>query len=426
MKHSVEQIKLSNGAEGLFIHVPRARVMSYEFNFRAGEYLVERDKWEVPHLMEHVILGANKRYRDARGFQAELQKNGAYTNAYTSYYSVSYVGEVADVEWDRVIKLQLLALAQPLFLLKEFKAEWGNIRDELTAYCNNHFRHLGGELGKTFGFTNPTDAERIKLMKSAVRKDLVEHWKRTHLAANMRFVIAGNLRGRRDKLRQIIENCGLPAGTARFALPAETAKKPEKPVYIHNETVPNMYLYIDTYASDIINQEEDDALSLARIMLTETLHSRIFGQAREKGLVYSVNSNHYYASAYSEWWLSAQVIAANAPALCDIILKEVKNVQDGKIDVADLKAAKQYALGSFQRSMQTVGSVANAYGRYFFDDHIENIDSIPSRIKSIKKEQMAAAMQHLFSENIGNIGVLGTAGDRLVNSLNRQLESLWK
>ena len=78
MKHNVEHIELNNGAKGLLIHVPDATVMSYELNFRAGEYLVEREKWEVPHLMEHVILGANKSYPDAKAFQAEFQKNSKY------------------------------------------------------------------------------------------------------------------------------------------------------------------------------------------------------------------------------------------------------------------------------------------------------------------------------------------------------------
>ena len=76
MKHTVEEIVLKNGAKGLFIHVPDASVMTFEFDFRAGEYLVTAKKWETPHLMEHILLGANKKYPKARLFQAEIEKNG--------------------------------------------------------------------------------------------------------------------------------------------------------------------------------------------------------------------------------------------------------------------------------------------------------------------------------------------------------------
>ena len=140
MKHSVSKVELKNGAKGLLVDIPGASVTSYEFNFRAGDFLVPKRKWEIPHLMEHIVAaGANEYYPDRRIYQAELSKNGADSNAYTSYYSVAYVGEVADFEWQRVFDLLFKGLTKPLFLQTEFEAEFGNIRDELTSYTNNHF-----------------------------------------------------------------------------------------------------------------------------------------------------------------------------------------------------------------------------------------------------------------------------------------------
>lgn len=426
LKHTVEKVTLSNGAEGLLIHVPEASVLSFEFNFRAGEYLVPRSKWEVPHLMEHTILGANKSYPAARQFISELQKNGAYTNAFTSYYSVSYLGEVADIEWERVLGLQLLALSQPLFLQKEFKAEWGNIRDELTSYCNNHFRHLGSELAQVFGFNSVTDFERIELMKNVHRADIVAHYKATHLSKNMRFIIAGNLHARKSRITNLLEDLSINKGKERFELPKEQATKPKKPVFIPNDTVNNIYLYINLFANKSITNAQDDALSLVRIMFTETLHSRIFGTARERGLVYSINSGHFRGTSYTEWWLSAQVLPTNASELCEIIKIEVQKVLDGDIDEQDIEAAKQYALGSFQRSLQTVGSIAGAYGRYFLDEYIENIDSIPERIKNITGADMSTALKAVFDEKIGGVGVLGGSDPEIAKRLNQQVKSLWR
>lgn len=74
MKHAVSEVTLSTGAKGLLVHVPNASVMTFDINFRAGEYLVLPEKWEVPHLMEHVLLGANELIPRARDFQAELEK----------------------------------------------------------------------------------------------------------------------------------------------------------------------------------------------------------------------------------------------------------------------------------------------------------------------------------------------------------------
>lgn len=427
MRHSVSQVRLKNGARGLFIDVPGASVTTYEFNFRAGEFLVPDKKWETPHLMEHMIWGgANELYPDRQAFQAEVGKNGAYTNAYTSYYSVSYVGEVADFELERVLRLQFNSLEKPLFLETEFEAEFGNIRDELTSYTNDHFRTLGGEMDKAYGYRSATDNERLKLMKNVTREDLVGHYKKTHFTRNLRFIVAGSLRGRRVAIKRLLEELQLPKGTNRIRLPEEKAKNLIKPVFIANETVPNIYLTIGSQYNDIITEKENDALNIARVMLTETLYSKIFGQARDRGLVYHVSSGHHIASRATGWWLHAQVLPENAAALCDIILTEIKKIQKGIIDEAELENAKQYTLGSHQISLQTVSNIAGAYHRYFFDEHIEDLKSFPARIKAIKKRDVNKAVNKMFGSRIGALGVLGGGDKKIAEQLREQIAPLWK
>ncbi len=426
MKHGVDEVELRNGSKGLLIHVPGASVTNYELNFRAGEFLLERKKWETAHLLEHVILAANEKYPTSSSFQAELNKNGASTNAYTSYYYVSYVGETADFEWERVMRLQLLALEKPLFLEAEFEAEFGNIRDELVSHSNNHFRTLGSTMVRDFGFKTVTDNERSKLIDNVTRQDIIDHYHRTHFTRNLRFIVAGDLRGRRPAIKKVLEDLELPKGPARFDLPLEFAKKPAKPTFVANPTVQNIYLILSTYFNDLINHKEDDALNLARIMLTETLYSKIFGQARDKGLVYHVSSGHQLGQKNSEWWLYAQVLPENAPALCDIIISEIKKVQNGLIDDAELEATKQYALGGFQRSFQTVGNIAGAYGRYFFDGYIEDMKTVPERIKAVTKKDIAAAMNKMFESGIGGVGVLGGRDSSIPQKLDEQLQPLWR
>ncbi|MBI4033381.1 insulinase family protein [Candidatus Saccharibacteria bacterium] len=427
MKHTVSEIVLKNGARGLLINVPGAAVTSYELNFRAGDYLKPAwKKWETAHVLEHTILGANEEYPDTQAFQAEIHKNGAYTNAYTSYYNINYIGEVADFEWDRVLRLQLTALAKPLFLDVEFAAEVGNIRDEMVGRSNQHFWTLAGEMTKAYGFKIPTDKERSKLIDNVTRGDIIEHYKRTHFIKNLRFIIAGDLRGRRAALKEILESIGMPVGVSRHKLPLEKAKKPPKPVFVSNRSVPNIYFGISSVLNDKLSTAEEDALGIARVMLTETLYSKIFGQAREKGLVYAVHSGHHQNSQYAEWSLSTQVLPQNAPALGDIILREIKKVQKGIIDDSDLEAAKQYALGSFQRSMQTVGSVAGAYERYFYDGYIEDMRSIPERIKAVSQKNLSSVMNRMFADNIAAIGVLGGTDSTIAQRLNDQLQPLWR
>ncbi len=427
MKHTVTEITLKNGAKGLLIHVPSASVVSYEFNFRAGEYLVDEKKWETPHLMEHILLGANELYPKARLFQAEIEKNGAYSNASTGVYDITYEAECADFEWDRILDLMLVAIAKPLFLQEEFDAEYGNVREELAARANNHFRHLSLALRKEYAFMSKTDQERLKLMKHVKLADVVAHYKKTHTTRNMRFVIAGNLTPRRhEAIVKALEEMALPKGTRRFELPDERAKALEKPFFIRNKTVKTVYFYLDTFMKRRMNDDEVYASSLVNTMLTETLYSKILGTARERGLVYGMSSGFSQTKQTSSWWFGAQVSQKNAPALFEIVREELQNVFDGNIEAEDIEAAKAYSIGRYQRSAQTVGGTAHEYsGRYFFDEMFEDYYQVPRRIKATTKKAIVDISRELFTDQVLGLGILSYCDKVLASELHDYVAPLW-
>ena len=427
MKHVVSEVSLRNGAKGLFVHIPDATVMTFEVNFRAGEYLVERNKWETPHLMEHVLLGANELIPKARAFQAEFEKNGAYSNASTGTYDITYEAECADFEWDRIADLLLTAITKPLFLEEEFEAEFGNVREELTARSNNHFRRLSLSLREAYGFKVVTDQERLILMDNVKVQDIFEHYHKTHTSRNMRFVIAGNLSAKRQKILEgLLENIELEQGSNRLSLPREIPIALTKPLYIHNDTIENLYFYMDSFKQKKMSDPEADALSLINTMLTETLYSRILGTARERGLVYSMSSGFGQTSHSTNWWFGAQVMPKNATKLFDIITKELEAVFEAKLDDTDVAEAKQYALGRYQRSGQTVGGTASGYsGRYFFDEIIEDYYEIPARIEVVTKKAIVDISRAMFAENIWGLGCLGSSGSEFVDGLHMHIKPLW-
>jgi predicted Zn-dependent peptidase len=427
MRHTVNEISLKNGAKGLLIHIPNASVMTFDINFRAGEYMVEPDKWEVPHLMEHVLLGANELIPKARDFQAELEKNGAYSNATTGVYDITYEAECADFEWDRVLGLLLIAITKPLFLDEEFQAEFGNVQEEMAARSNNHFRRLSLEMRRGLGLIAKTDAERLELMSNVTVDDVRDHYARTHHAPNMRFIIAGNLNThRRQAVTTLLEAIELPTTGKRFALPHEIPKRPPQPIYVPNDTVENLYFYIDTFMKRRLSDAETDALNLLNTMLTETLYSKILGTARERGLVYGMNSGLSQTRDASNWWFGAQVSDKNAPALLEIVVHELSKVLSGDIPAEEIESTKQYALGRFQRSAQTVGGTASGYvGRYFFDGEIENYYQIPERIRAVNPESMILIAQQMFAEKLWGVGVLGNCGEDFTHELEAQLAPLW-
>lgn len=427
MKHTVEKVVLENGAEGLLIDIPDASVMTFEFNFRAGEYLVEPSKWETPHIMEHVLLGANETYPKARIFQAEFEKNGAYNNASTGVYDITYEAECADFEWDRILDLMLLAISKPLFLQEEFDAELGNVREELNGRANNHFRHLSLAMRKYCGYQAMTDRERIKILGNNTKEDIELHYRKTHTTSNMRFVIAGGIKGRRATLLRMLEEVTLTKGNGRIPLPVEIPIKQEKGLYLRNASVKNVYFIIDTFHLEQLDEPHWDAGQLINTMLTETLYSKILGAARERGLAYHMSSGFNQLAQNVSWWFGAQVMPSSIEPLFEIMIEEINKVRNGDIDEADIEAAKQYMLGRYQRAGQTVAGTAAGYtNKYFFEDTIDDYYALPERIKSITKKRIIDTTELMFADGTWDLGMLGNSGRPFVDESYDQIAALWQ
>ena len=427
MKHSVEEIVLENGMRGLLIDVPEATVMNFRFNLRAGDYFAPPEQVEAAHLMEHMVLGANERIRNARKFNAEFQKNGAYNNAITSYVSMDYVAECADFEWERILDLLLLSMSKPYFTQEEFDAEFGNVKEELIGYLNNHNRILHDELAQQFDGSGryKTDSEHLETLDAVDIAAVRAHYKKTHHSDNIRFVIAGRIHGRKKRIEQLLEQAEFARGE-RFAYPTSSVKGLTKPFYVDRQEVKNVLFNLRTFKLRRLSDNEQDALSMVDTMLTDTLHSLILGEAREKGLVYGIWSTFDAGSNATSWDFGAQVSKANIEPLLDIMIKQIQRIQQSDIDKEDIEMAKQYRLGAFQMGSQTVGSFVRRYGgRYFFDGTIDDYSAIPDRIKSVNKTRMIDAVRTMFEDTTWGIGVLSNGQEEYAEKLRQKLEVLW-
>ncbi|HET9412471.1 MAG TPA: pitrilysin family protein [Candidatus Saccharimonadales bacterium] len=428
MKHSVEEVVLTNGSRGLLIHVPNATVMSYDFEFRAGhDYCPKDDIYETPHIMEHMVLGANETYQNARQFNAELEKNGAYSNASTSSASLKYVADCADFEWDRVLDLLRLAITKPLFLQSEFEAEYGNVKEELTGYLSNNGRVLWQRIGQASGEHFFNDDQRLKTMPQIKLKDIKEHYYRTHTSDNLRFIIVGNLKDdRKATVVKMLEKWDLPRGE-RFGLVREELVGAQTPIHIVRKDVENLIFGFSVQANWRMPDNEADAMAALNHMLTGSLHSAIYGRARENGLAYSVWSDFVVSDSASEWDFGGQVSLKNAPKLFAIVAEEVKKVMSGQLTVAEINTAKQFALGKHQMGCQTVGSIASWYARrYYFDGYIDTYQDRPKAIAAVDKAIIIKAASDLIDGKRWAFGGLGNVQDAQMQSLHTQLGTIFE
>jgi len=426
MKHVVQEVRLKNGARGLLIDVAGATVMSFQFHFRAGDrYVADKSIYETAHLMEHMAFGANAEYKSEHDYEADFTKNGAYHNAYTSDLSMCYVADCADFEWDRILHLQQVAICQPRFNQSELKAEKGNVRSELTGYLNNHNRVLWPKVQQILGEDIYSYWQRLQTIPKVKLANIREHHERTHTSDNLRFVIAGKLDGRKTAIKEMLETWELPRGE-RFEVPKNVLAS-AGPALIRRKEASNLTFGWSVVLPRALSDEEDDAMSCLNHLLTGTMHSRIYGAARRKGLAYGVFSDINVGVHDSSWDFGGQVNRDKANALFDIIVKEMSAVREGRIGEEELEAAKSYALGRHQMGAQTVAQISNYYsGRYFSDDVVREYDKSPDAIRGITLERMIATAREFIAHNAWALAGVSSGEKEDLVTLHTKLETLFE
>jgi predicted Zn-dependent peptidase len=426
MKYEVSEYQLKSGGRGLIVNSPDAPVMSAQFHFRAGNRYVKNGaaKWETAHIMEHMAFGANNGFKSAHDYDATFTENGAYHNAYTSDIAMCYIAECANFEWERILGLQKSAICDPKFTEDEFEGEYGNVKGELTGYLSDPNRVLWPKLAQSMGDQTLTYQERLEIMPNVTVADIREHYARTHTAGNLRFVVAGDFSGKLTRLRELLNSFDLPAGE-RPPIPVDEMHAFD-PIVIRRKDVPDITFGWTMNLPRRLSDDEDAAMDALNHILNGTLHARIQGEARKRGLVYGIWSETNASEHNSTWDFGASVNDDKLDKLFDLIVREIRRVLDGDLDESEIEGAKRYALGRHQMGIQTVGQLNNwLANRYFFDGTIEDFAKEPDRIRAITRERIIDTAREFFAANCWGLGLYGNTEKAVAERLQAKLNKLF-
>lgn len=422
MRHTVEEVRLKSGARGLLIHVPAASVMNMRVQFRAGmRYAKKPEVYEIAHVVEHLSFGANAKYRDEQAYEADFTKNGAYHNAWTSDYSVVYESECADFEWDRILELNRVAITSPRFNEEELKSEKGNVRSELTGYLNDYSRLIWPRLQTAIGESTPTLRDRLATLPNIELKDIREHYRRTHTASNMRFIIVGRIKHRKRQIIKMLEKWDLKEGEL-LEFPKDELH-PADAVLVRRKDASNITFGFSYVVPRRMNERESCAMDFLSHIVTGTMSSRIFGKARKRGLVYGMGSCLTNSAHNSSWDFDGEVNLESAEELFDLINHELTSLIKGDISDTEIEAARAYNLGRYQIGAQTASQLSDYYAEtYFINGKIDDYDHTDSLINSITKEDIVSLAKEFISSNISAMVAVGSCEKAVITALSEKLK----
>lgn len=427
MKHALSEVTLSTGTKGLLIDVPGSEVINIKLFFRAGFQLADRDKYEAPHLIEHHVFNGSEGFPRNGQLFTELSKNGAWSNATTNPYFITYLNECAAFEYERIMDLYIDLIQRPIFPAEQYIKERENVRSELTKNLSEYATQayiLTAE--QNFPKVWLNHRTRLDQLDDISHDDVVEHYRDFHESANAAFVISGDIQANRGGIVAKLEQLygGLPRGTRR-ELEKSIGLGVAGPIMRHEDIASDNF-NLSWFAAPG-TEAEQAAGHLLSTILTGSFLSRILGAARDRGLTYSVNSGSSANAYSSSFVVSGFANPGKLKDLFELIATELEAMVVEGPSPEELAAAKERVMGGIKVRTQTVSAIAGWYASdYAFDGTIQSYDEYFDLIQGIGiGEVQRFAAKLLLSERHSSCHV-GPISRNQAEELEQLLSPVWK
>lgn len=422
MKHTVHEYTLASGAQGLVVDVPGSAVVNVRVTFRSGFEFSDPRAYEVPHIMEHVLATVTKRHSEPNAFMIDAQKNGAYVNASTSSDTNQYIYECADFELERILDLIEEQVCEPLFTQTSFESEKSNVREELTRNTTQHMSVCAIKLSEqAFPKAWKGYDERLAQLDSIALPQLENHYTRTHTAHNARFYASGHFPDGGEAIAARFERifARLPQGE-RLQLNRELGKGVKRPIVTQRD-IDQIYYRTGRFFGEL-DEHQRAAMALLRMLMVGGMGSRVLGEARRRGLAYSVGAVAYSEPGNSIFGFTGYVTPEHAEALYEVMSRSLHDVGAGETTEDELDAAKNMLVGSVMRSTQTASDILQWYqDRYDDEDEIRDFEKDLARVKTVSTRDIIEVSRMILETDRTGLSILGRIDDAQAEAYARLL-----
>lgn len=428
LKYDIEEYKTKKGVKALLINVPGVPDVCLDAGFRAGQhYAIDFEhKAQVAHVIEHMIDGAANDLFARQQMMWENERNGTYSNAYTSANLLWLTRRCARDDIVRVMTLLKHVICNGIYEEADLVRERRNIHSELGGYLRNPNRIIGGEVGKRMGMMRLTMEQEIATIDNVELADVNEHRKKYFVAQNLRITVAGDLQQHKDQIKAIIdqfdeldkgERASIINPDGHYAAPFTIKRKESKDIIVN----------LDITSSEVLSERERAAARLMTQTMSGGFYSVLFGTIRDKGLAY----NPCYGMSGGELGFSGGLdYSASAdkvlPAI-DAYIEEINKVRHGDISDELVQYCKDGMVGSFEMSNNTCAAMMDLIGSgYLFYDKIRDPYERINAIKALKKDDVVASVNKLFAQPAWNLCLYGDTDQSLTDKVADKVRTLFK
>jgi predicted Zn-dependent peptidase len=367
----------------------------------------------ISHFIEHMLFKGTSR-RSARRIMEEIEGVGGDLNAYTSEERTCYYAAAAAEFFPRLCEVLCDLYMNPRFALHDIERERGVICEEILMYHDEPSSHVQEILNGHFWPDHPLGRPLTgtpDTVESLQRDDLLSY-RASHYHAGSTVVSAAGkicheevITQASRLLREIpprkpIHQIKAPDGSRRTRVASERRDVQQTQVALglpgpsHHD--PRRY-----------------ALQILNMILGGNASSRLFQELREKrGLCYSVSTHPSSFRDTGMLNISLGLEQRNVEKSLRLILSTFDALKRHLVRPAELKRAKEYAVGSSRMSLERtstqnmrLGGSVLIYGR------IIDPEEIHSELRAVTCEEVQAVANEFLDPRSATVAIVGPAPD---------------
>ncbi len=413
MAHLTQLTTLRNGLRIATCEMPQAETASMGIWASVGGRHEPAALNGISHFIEHMLFKGTAR-RSARRIMQEIEGVGGDMNAYTAEERTCYYATAAAEFFPRVCDVLCDIYSHPRFSPVDIERERGVIGEEILMYRDEPSSHVQEILNAAWWPAHPLGRPLTGTLESIERmgrEDFLAYRASHYGACNTVVSVAGRVT--HEDVVQRVERglADLPKGSRRAVKPAPAA--PVKPrLHVEAREIQQTQIAM-ALPGPSLRDESRFALHLLHIVLGGNASSRLFQELREKrGICYSVSTHPLLLADCGVLNISVGLDRKNLGRTLALIFTQLERLKEKSVPPAELKRAKEYAVGSSRMSLERastqsarIGGSLLAYGK------IVRPEEAHERLRAVTAEEVRDVARSVLDTRRLALALVGPSPD---------------
>lgn len=366
----------------------------------------------LSHMIEHMIFKGTQK-RSAFQIAKEFDAIGGQTNAFTSFENTCYHARVMDTHLDTMIQILSDIFLNSIFDEREIERERPVIFQEIGMVEDNPEEYIHILSGRAYWGDNPLGRSILGTRENLTRFDarsLRTFFNRFYQPEQIIISVSGNI-----SHAKILDLVG-PAFEAvkpGNGFPKRSTPKGQSATNFHHRDLEQIHICLSTMGISI-SDERRYAYSLLNTIFGGNMSSRLFQKIREnRGLAYSVYS---FISSYVDTGMFGTYVGVHpdkAREATELIMDEMKNLKNVKVDASELNHAKDFTIGNLMLASESIDNqmVRLAQNEYNFGKYIP-LQDVVDRIHAVTENDIIDLAETIFRKDLMALTTLGPEVDK--------------